>query len=57
MLSVMLVIVCFVWCQVCVRQARIRPASAQWVSSWMTALQLGVLVLIFLVVMTGVRGG
>ena len=57
MLNVVLVIICFMWCRICVRQARINPANTQWVNSWITALQMGVMVLIFLAVMTGVRGG
>ena len=57
MLNMVLVIVCFMWCRMCVRQARINPADPQWVNTWITVLQLGVVLLVFIVVMTGVHGG
>jgi phosphatidylglycerophosphate synthase len=53
MLSMLLVIVCFIWCQMCVWQARINPTDPQWVNSWITALQMGAILLIFLAAVTG----
>lgn len=57
MVSVMLVLICFMWCQMCLRQARIKPADPEWVNMWTTALQAGTILLIFLVIVTGVHFG
>lgn len=57
MLNVVLVILCFVWCRACLYQAGLRPADARWVSTWITALQIGVGLLICFVLLTEVHHG